>query len=116
GIFHAPNPLDWSSVPVLLIEGGHDLLLEEPVNRIGSFRVVVSLDSPAVFAVVALVPPAVQDAEVGNAIQRSLLATGAAGFLRRLRIIEPDVDTLNQVVRDMLVVIFDKCQAPGQFR
>ena len=65
-------------------------------------------DREAVRAVVRLGPPAVEDREVERAIQERLLARGPARLLRPARVVQPDVDALHELARDVDVVVLDE--------
>ena len=54
-------------------------------------------DAPAVLAVVALAPPAVQHAQVHRAVQARLLPRGAAGLQRIFRRVQPHIDAGDQL-------------------
>src|SRR5215204_530767 len=63
-----------------VFEGGVEAFgVGEVLLLLGGVLLFLS-DGPAVVAVVRLGPPAVEDAEVGGAVEGSLLAGGAAGF------------------------------------
>jgi hypothetical protein len=69
------------------------------------------LDRPAVLAVVALAPPAVEHRQVDGAVDRRLHARGARGFQRVDRVVEPDVDAGHHAPRQVQVVAFDQQDA-----
>ena len=74
---------------------------------VGDFRA----DRPAVFAVVAFAPPAVQDAQVEAAVGREFHAARARGFERTQRVVEPEIDALGEAASDERVVILDEDEA-----
>ena len=82
-------------VLVTLVKQWNDLLLEQPVERLGVTGVIVVniqifrwvADGPTIISVVAFVPPAVKHADVQDAIHRSLLPARTAGLQRRTRIV-----------------------------
>ena len=71
-------------------------------------------DGPAVLAVVALAPPAVQDAQVQPAAGREFHAARAAGLQRAERVVEPEIDPLIETAADVGVVILDEHDAVGE--
>ena len=73
-------------------------------------------DGEAVLAVVGLGPPTVEDRAVQPAVEHGLHAAGAGGFLGSARVVEPDVDALDQVPGDVDVVVFDEHDAAGEAR
>ena len=58
-------------------------------------------------AVVALVPPAVEDGAVDDAVHGGLHAARARSLERAARVVEPDVDALDEVARDADVVVLE---------
>src|SRR6185295_6766164 len=96
------NPLPPQAVRVLLEEERDGLLLEDLVEgeRVRGVLLVrgqghvLLADGPAVVAAIALHPPAVEDAAVDPAVDRALLAAGAAGLLGPARGVEPHVAAL----------------------
>src|SRR5215203_4850787 len=101
---------------VALVEGRHDLLLEQAVEGAGVggvHRVLVGgfdprVDEEAVAAGVTLGPPAVADADVDGAVHRRLHAAGAAGLERLAWRVQPDVAALDEIVRHVQVVVIDE--------
>src|SRR5215467_5643897 len=73
-------------------------------------------DSPAVTGVVALIPPAIENAEIGNSIHSRFLAAGAAGFQRSTWIVQPDIHALCQEVSRVHLVIFNECDMSCELR
>ena len=67
-------------------------------------------------AVVRLGPPAVEDREVQPAVEHHLLAAGARRLERPARVVEPDVDALDQVAADVDVVVLDEDDLAGELR
>ena len=65
-------------------------------------------DGPAVLAVVALCPPAIEDTTVRLTIERRLLTAGATGLVWTDRIIEPEVRTRDQVAGHIDVIVFQE--------
>src|SRR5271157_1381100 len=63
---------------------------------------------PAVFTVVALSPPAIQDTAIRLSIQRCFLAAGTTGLVRANRIVQPEICTGNQVASHIYVVVFQE--------
>ena len=62
-------------------------------------------------AVVALLPPAVERAELGNAVERRLHPARARGLERNPRQVEPEVHALHQQVGEVHVVVFEEGDA-----
>ena len=77
---------------------------------------VARADRKSVQAVVPFGPPAVEHRQVQAAVEHHLLAAGAARFERPPRIVEPDVDPLDEVAADVDVVILDEEQLAGESR
>ena len=106
------------------VVGGQQLVLQGLVERDGVglvLRLLVGIgaalaDGPAVLAVVALRPPAVEHAPVGHAVQRRLLAAGAAGLAGAGRVVEPDVHPLVEEARRLHVVVFDEDHLARELR
>ena len=57
---------------------------------------------------VALDPPAIQDAQAGNAVERRLHAAGAGSLQRKLRRVEPQIHTGSHFPTQFEVVIIQK--------
>src|SRR5579884_671262 len=72
------------------------------------------LNGPSVCAVVPFLPPAVQHAEIRHAIEGRLLPAGSARFHWRPRRVQPDVDTLDEKLRHVHVVVLEKRDMPAQ--
>src|SRR3990172_1403649 len=80
------QPPAGNAVGVAVVEGGHELLLDEPVDRLRVgpvlravvVRIRLPVDEPAVVAGEALGPPAVADREVRRAVDGCLHAAPAA--------------------------------------
>ena len=104
-----------------VVEVGDDFLFEEFEEGFGIHVVLVLVvvvfdvgaDSPAGLGVVleAFDPPAVEDGEVDRAVDGPFHAGGSGGFHRAARGVEPHVDALHQVARDVHVVIFNEYHA-----
>ena len=100
----AGEPGARDAVGVALVELGRDLLLEQPVaarRRRGASCAPWSSSTsprqrPAVGAVVALGPPAVEHAELQAAVDGGLHAARAARLQRRAREVDPDVAAAHQ--------------------
>src|SRR6185436_11954777 len=65
-------------------------------------------------SVIAFLPPAIKHAQIGDAVERSFLAAGAARLHRWPRGIEPYVDSLHQILRHVHVVVFKKRDSPAK--
>ena len=67
--------------------------------------------------VVSLAPPAVEDGlRFEAAVEADLHAAGARGFLRPARVVQPDVDALDQVTGHVDVVVFEEDDPPAKLR
>jgi len=71
-------------------------------------------DGEAVGAIVALAPPAVENAEVEATVRATFHSAGAGGFERTTRIVEPHVTTGNHLPRDVHVIVLDEYQVALQ--
>ncbi len=106
----------WNAVRALLVESGDNLLLERLIEReaIGlvlRVRVVVFAffaDGPAVLAIEALGPPAVQHAEIRLPVERRLLPACPTGLVRANGVVEPHVGAGDQVPCHIDVVVFQE--------
>src|SRR6185503_5213252 len=78
-----------------------------PTGRVGAER-------PPVSAVVALLPPAVEDAEAGNAVQPGLHAARPARLERGAWVVEPKIDARDQPVRRVHVVVLEERDPSGE--
>ena len=98
---------------VALIEERNELVAENAVEVFAVAAVVevqvgvdaALADGEAVEAVVGLGPPAIEHGEIEAAVENHLLPAGAGGFERTARIVEPDIDALDQMAADVDVVI-----------
>src|SRR5262245_35607119 len=95
GHLDAGDPTSWQPVGVARVEERDDLVLEQVVQR---QRVMVVLhrgiplrtaDRPSALAVVALDPPAVEDAQIETAVDGHLHAARPARFERWTRKVSP---------------------------
>src|SRR5207302_3353565 len=73
-------------------------------------------DGPAAGFVVRFVKPAVQDAQVQNAVDAGLHTAGAGRLLSAARRIQPDVHATHQFTSDLQTVILDEYDTAGQLR
>ena len=64
----------------------------------------------------ALVPPAVEDADVRDAVLRRLHARCPRRLERPARVVEPDVDALDQEAPDLHVVVLEDVDPAAQLR
>src|SRR5262249_27080821 len=71
-------------------------------------------DRPAHTLLIALDPPAVQNTHVEAAVAGHLHPARPGSLERTARIIEPDIDALNHVSRNVDVVIFEKNHAAAK--
>jgi len=83
------------------------------------FIVVVILallaNRPTIFAVVALRPPAIEDAAIRQPIERGFLAAGAAGFIGSDVGVQPETSAGDQLSSDMHVVVFQENDVVTKF-
>ena len=86
--------------------------MELVLTRLIAFAIA---EGEAETGLVSLIPPAVENAEVGNAVDGCLHAAGAAGFFPATRVIEPEVDSLNHFTGNLEAVVFDKQEVLGEF-
>ena len=115
GVAHELEPAGGRRIRVALVVGRDQLLLEDPVQvlRVGPVLgalVVVRVaaaDGPAVVPGPALVPPAVEHADVDDAVGRGLHARRARRLERPSRVVEPHVDALDQEPGDPDVVVLE---------
>ena len=123
GVAHELHPPGGEAVPVPLVVGRDQLLLEDPVQvlRVGPVLgalVRVGLpasDGPAVVAHEALVPPPVEHAHVEHAVRGGLHAARAARLEGRRGCVEPDVDALRRgSASDPHVVVLEEHDAAAQ--
>ena len=100
----------------------NDIALEQLVEReairfILHIRVVVFAllaDSPAVLAIVALGPPAIQDTTIRLPVERRLLPACPAGLVWAYGIVQPQVRTGNQVACHINIVVFQENNLPPE--
>ena len=122
GVHHPLDPVPRQTVDVAIVEQRNHLLAQDAVQigRVaGVGDAVVDVlralaDGKAVGAVEGLGPPAVEDREVQGPVEHGLLAAGAGGLQRPPRIVQPDVDALDQVPADVDVVVLDEDHALGE--
>src|SRR5579885_339099 len=113
---HQGNPAVRQAIFVALEVQRDDLILKQGVEReaiglvLRVLIVVLALlaDGPAILPVVALGPPAIQNATVRQAVQRSLLSACSAGLMGTDWIIQPQVSSRNQVAGHIDVVVLQK--------
>src|SRR5205823_9704872 len=97
----------------------NDLVLEKLVEAAGvdlaleidGAALDFAADRPAVVAVETFAPPAVEHAEIQTAVRRQFHSAGAAGLERAERIVQPEINTLDQPARDVGVVILHEHHA-----
>ena len=71
-------------------------------------------DGEAVESVVSFGPPAVEDGEVEASVEDDLLSAGARGFEGTAWVVEPDVDSLDEVAAYVDVVVLDEDELVGE--
>ena len=109
---HHVDPVTWHAV-LTVVELAGDLLFEDREQAVGltqvpavEIRVVLRrLDGPAVRTVVALVPPAVEDAAVQRAVEGRLHAARPARLERAAGRVQPDVAAVVHRPGDRDVVV-----------
>lgn len=70
-----------------------------------------SADRPAILAVVALVPPTIENAEVERTVRGVFRTARSARLERPSGIVQPDVGSLHEITSDIHVVILDEDDA-----
>ncbi|WP_218031759.1 hypothetical protein [Dictyobacter kobayashii] len=76
-LLHIADPSVWNAIAILLKEGGDNLSFKDMVERIAivlglSFLIVIITllaNGPAIFTIIALGPPAIQDTTVGLSLR-----------------------------------------------
>ena len=119
---HRLQPLEREAAFAAREEARHHLGLEHAVERLGVGAVlrggvradVRVADRPAVVAAEAFGPPAVEDAQVDAAVDRDLLARGAARLLRPARGVEPHVAALHERAPHLDVVVLEEDQVAAE--
>ena len=76
-------------------------------------RRLATADGPAVGARPALVPPAVEDGDIDDAVDGRLHAARPRGLERPARVVEPDIDALHEVAGDAHVVVLEDEGTPA---
>ena len=124
GPLHARHPAARHVVLIAIVVERNDLVLQHVVQA-GGVPPVLLLDihvrgavsnGEAVQTVVSLGPPPVEHRAVEPTIQQHLLSAGAAGLLRTARVVQPDVDALDQVSAHVDVVVLDEHHPVAQLR
>src|SRR4030095_3440036 len=75
---------------------------------------VAAADRKPVEPVIGFSPPAVEHREVQPSIEHDLLSARAARLQWPSRIVQPHVDTLDEVAADVDVVVLDEDDLPGE--
>src|ERR1019366_1205333 len=94
------------------VEHGDDFVFEQRVDGASVECVLIVgvglafSDGPAAGGFVGFVEPAVEDAEIEDAVDGGFHAAGAASLLAAAGIVEPDVDALDEFAGDLHVVVF----------
>ena len=76
----------------------------------------VLAEGPAVLAVEPLQPPAVQDRAVHHPVHRRLHPARPRRLERRLGVVEPDIDPVDQVLRRLLAVVLQERDPARELR
>ncbi len=71
-------------------------------------------DGEAVESVVGFSPPAVEDGEIEASVEDDFLSAGAGGFEGAAGIVEPDVDSLDEMTAYVDVVVLDEDELVGE--
>src|SRR5579859_6015668 len=116
GLFHNADPAMRDAARALLVVRGDNFVLERRVERqaiglvlgVGVVIFAFLADGPAVPAIEALGPPAIQHAEIGLPVERGFLPAGPAGLVRANGIVEPYIGAGDQVTRHIDVVVFQE--------
>ena len=76
-------------------------------------RAVIELGAncPAVVTVVTFAPPAIENAKIDPRVRRQFHSTCAARFQRAQRMVEPQIDTLDETTGDVAVIVLDENDA-----
>ena len=114
----------WDAILAALVEQRHHLVLENVIELLRVVPILLVLvgilalltDRPTIAAVVGLGPPAIQDANVGGAVQAGLLAAGAAGFVGPARRVQPDIHALDEPAGDIHIVLLEEQDLAGEAR
>ena len=103
---------------VFLIVQRHYLFLKNAIEFLCVSGVAVvasiSVKGPAVLAVEPLDPPAIQNAQLGRSIYLCLHSASTAGLEGWKGIVQPEVHSLNQVLSDLLIIVFNKGNAAAK--
>src|SRR5262249_4454385 len=68
-------------------------------------------DRPTVVSIERLEPPAVEHAKINSAVRRALHSAGTTRFHRAERIVQPEIDALDEPARYVAIVILKKHHA-----
>jgi hypothetical protein len=116
GVLHVAHPLDRHALGVALVVEGHDLLLQQLVQVLRVVLVhalvVRFRNGPAVAAGPALRPPPIERPDLRDPVQCRLHAARSTGLHRHPRNVEPQVDTLDQTVGEVHLVVFQERDTP----
>src|SRR5256884_721104 len=123
-MLHLVHPPERHVARVAVVKQRHHFLFEQAVQLFGVGGVGVGAirgggNGPPVPAIVPFRPPSVQGAELGDPVQRRLYAARPRRLEWGARHVEPQIDALHQVVREVHLVIFqegDPALEPGLAR
>ncbi len=123
-LHHSLDPGIRQSINVAVVESGDGLLLQRFVQRFGVSGIRLFIidvtaalaDREAIDSVVSLAPPSVQDAAIQSAIENDFLTTRPTRFQWSPRIVQPDINALDQVTTDVDVVVFHERNPAGEPR
>src|SRR5579863_2234807 len=116
GLFHDGDPAMRNTVCASIIKGRDHFSLKclieretvRLVLRVGIIIFALLADGPAIFAIVALVPPAIQHTAIWLSIERSFLPACPAGLVRANWIVEPQIRARYQEARHDDIVVFQE--------
>src|ERR1700681_2972886 len=114
GFLHIPCPAMRRTMRVAVEEGWNNFLFEQMVERqairfgLDLLIMVFALfaDGPAIFAIIALGPPAIKDAAIRLPVKCCFLSTGTTGFVGTDRVIEPDISAGDEIACHIDIVVF----------
>src|ERR1700731_3487049 len=116
GLLHGSDPAMRNTIRTAIIISRNNFFFEQPVERktvglglrIGIVVFTFLANRPAVLAVVALGPPAIEDTAIRLPIQCSFLTTCTACLMWSNRIVQPEIRARNQVAGHGDIIIFQE--------
>ena len=124
GMLRFPDPPVRIAVAVARVVKRNHLLFEDIEQFLAFLAVAVDAvvlrsvrgDRPAVLAVVALAPPAVEHAQVDDAVDAGLFARGAARLHGIFRRVQPHVHAADELARQRQIVALEQDDLALEFR